>query len=456
MRNTISSRGSFLVTKAMFFVSVCLLAVLSFFPSILDLIEETNHAEDLSIAHQLTEFILENRNPIFGTSYDTYDIRQLLAHSNVENLESFNYLEHNGLFYVNQLDRAVILPCENMTSDLSNIFESYGINYSYDDNISFYSPEEFLGKGIYYIPNEQSIISETIDYIRSYPQSQSSSYDSHIKNIDSLKSGLINRLFYSKPILQEIAISQSLLRFYDPTKTLWVDNNSWYTEATSSGTIHTILFEQGIENIPSFDLTSSIDFSQTKVSLDEVILPKTVKNIEYDAFPEAYFNINQLTIKSILDLYVQPSSVNGVRTFFRDIEFFKMDLMDLSEYVDFETNNDGEISFGLGEYSKVIADYGITAYKLEQLDDIVVVYLYSFDFLVAYATNAYVIDYYLGEHEEYPYVTRIQTDDTYVDPIEPEHPTREYLGWFGQEDNLMVSNQGILISRHTIFYSKES
>jgi hypothetical protein len=456
MRSTISNRGSFLVTKALFFISVFILVTLSFFPSILDLIDETNHADDITIADHMSDVILQNRDNIFNTTYDTYDIRQLIATSKTFSFENLNYSEHYGLFYANQLDRAVVLPNESLESCLKNIFLSYGLTYDDWDTTFYHSPEEFLGRDIFYIPNEQSILSDTIHFIRSYPQSPRKPYESYMENLNALNSGLINKLFYSKAIAKEIKISQDLLQFYDPSKTLWVDDSSWYTEATSPDTIHTILFKQGMTNIPSFNLSSSIDFSNSKISLEEVILPRTITNIEYDAFSKTYFNINQLSIKSVIDLYIQPGSVSGFKTFFRNIDFFKMDLMNLSKYIEFETDDHNQATFSLGEYSKVIADHGITAYKLEQLDDIIVVYLYTFDFLVAYATNAYVIDYYLEESAPYPYVTLIQTNETYRDPITPKHPTRDFSGWYNQEEILMIAGESTLISQHTILFAKES
>jgi len=453
MRRVKLNHGSFLVTKTLFFVSVSSVIVLSLLPSMFSQIAKTKHTEDISIAEHMTEIISETRDPIFSTSYDSYDIQSMIDDGHYDTYDSMVQLDHNELFYVNQLDRVIVLPCDDMFAHVSMIFESYGIPYPDNEQPIYVSPEEFLGKGIHHLPNEGSIITDTIKFIRSYPNSSSKSYETYMNDVKAQQKHFVHRLLFSDAVSQEIDVSLSLLEYYDPTKTLWVDNDSWYTEATSSGDVHAILFEKGILNIPSFDMESRIDFSEGKIVFEEVILPKTLKNIEKASFSKLYFEINQLTIKSISGLYVQKGAVDGVTTFSRDIAFFRMDLLDLTEYFKFSMDENEDVSFGLGDNSKVIADYGITAYKMEQFNDIVVVYLYTFDFLVAYATNAYVLDFYL-DGQQYPYVTLIQTNDQYIDPIEPESTTQEFVGWFDHDDNRMISNETELSSNHTSLYAK--
>jgi hypothetical protein len=273
--------------------------------------------------------------------------------------------------------------------------------------------------------------------------------DSHAtfrNNIPSPGISFFHRLYGIGLADEEYQAIMNLLDAFNPQTVLWVRDEGWSTAASSRNDIKRIVFSEGIINIPGFPL-SLFDYDQGLIELETVHLPKTVRNIETQAFTHQQFSISKLIIQSVDGLYTQKNGLSGVEEVIRALPLFRDDLLNLTPYLDWNYTNQG-MEFNFVDNPEIVMDNMITSYKPLIIEDFLYIQFFSNDSLVGYATNAHVTDYFLNKSDSHPYYTHVSKISRFYEPHIPPG-CDDFSGWYLENGSIMQKDDS-LDCTHTI------
>jgi hypothetical protein len=197
--------------------------------------------------------------------------------------------------------------------------------------------------------------------------------------------------------------------YYHPEQTLFVTNSYWSTEATDGSCVKSVLFAQGISNIPAYGLNIT-------TSITHLTLPITVRSLERHAFSESFSPALQtITMTSPSTVRTFEGSVStDVEILQGTFEQVTLDqLTDYSNIVDFSVDSDGTFKV---DFAGLDIRSSVTGYRIVRIGVQYYLYIFTDDGLVGYAEG--LLD------------TQCPTDDKYHDHMTALELTQARLGFF--------------------------
>jgi hypothetical protein len=313
------------------------------------------------------------------------------------------------------------------------------------------TPEELFGTDMLLVRGGSGVLGDALGMVRGYAKGEVAieDYDALLSNLS--RPTFLHILMYRHDIEVRHA-ARALLERFHPDRTLYVNDASWITGVTDFSDVKGIVFDEGIETIPSFDRPGLENMDGTLIRLSEVVIPSSVKSIASGAFPFDVFEIRTMRLNCLEGLYMEQGSIDGVDTLVYDITLFKdSNTIDFSDEVRFEIGAGGEVTFGFDNLTPYIHQYGLNGYTLKREKNIMVLYLYTNDFLIGFARNAYITTYYAREGDRHPYHVRISHEKAFVDITHPDSTgTVMFEGWV--IEGALVQDGDPLESKTTIIH----
>jgi len=434
------------VTLFILLIGIFVFLVLVLIPAIVTWVDYSCFKNDMHQAELMTDVIEPYTDDnLFQTSLDAYDIRTLVTTS-IDDDFDFSTKSKNSAFFYDKKTHTV----------RAYRFDELEVNACFLDceEKSSITPEEIFGDGLYMISYSGSLIAETIHFIRLLASEEKSfnDWEKYVKNIENHRNRDFLELYNLTISEAELNAVQYLIDFFNPTRTLYVNNERWLTNASNEEAIVSIVFQEGVINIPEFEVSQEFESVGSYISLSHIVLPKTVLHIESNSFSNAIFSIKYLIVRSVEGLYVDSNALSGVESVLTRIEFFEVEsLIDYSDCVEFSTDENSEIVFSFNEFNDLIINNGVTGYSVKQTDSIVIIYLYANEFLVGYATNAFTTRYYISEDDSYPYYTHISSKQTFKCPRDPVLSHGVFKEWVDAEGNSYNDGDSIVRNALTVF-----
>ncbi len=313
------------------------------------------------------------------------------------------------------------------------------------------TPEALFGSDLLLVSGGSGVLEDALGMVRGYARGEVT-----IEAYDKLHSALSTSSFLHVLIHRyDIDVRNAariLLERFHPDKTLYVNEMSWITMAKDIKDIEGIVFDTNITTIPSFDCLDLENSDGTRIRLSELTIPSSVRRIASQAFPSDVFDIHTMRLNCLNGLYMEEGSLDGVNSIVYGIPLFKdASTIDFSDEVGFEIGTGGEVTFGFDNLTPYIHQYGLNGYTLKREKNIMVLYLYTNDFLIGCARNTYLTTYYVREGDLHPYHVRISHLNTFAE-IESPMPVYggTFLGWF-REGDMMEEGDELAFKSTTVY-----
>jgi hypothetical protein len=244
-----------------------------------------------------------------GETLNAYDVIQIINDYHGSEFDFTPESRNTGFFYMANSGIVVALRYDEAEDYVDQELASSDIvlmNHVELDSGSFNSPEELFGNGKHLLSSDGSPVAQAVDFIYSLADTGGQVeryYELGIETFDKLDASLwADIVNFFTDNLSDVMVEkiEALLDHYDPATTLYVNNLDWMTTATDPDAVTKIVFAQGISNIPPFTADTADTEGTGVFNLpDEIILPKTVKTVESNAFPEDVFGDtgNDVSIK---------------------------------------------------------------------------------------------------------------------------------------------------------------
>lgn len=298
---TCKSNAAIGIAEGLGFVLSFALFVFFFAPALSKMIDDHRYEQDQFRAEQLT-LLIQREGRIFNQPVDAHEIRQYIYQNSSKPNVLKPQTRHGAFFY--DVDKGTIVSLRY--DDLMELSSTA----VYDP---FSSPEELFSDGWLLLSEEGNRLAEDICHITALASGsryQTAWLTESIKRLErQLEQNIDRFLFQEEDTAAWKQRHRALLDYYHPTKVLYVNNLHWFTAATDSDAINSIIFEPGISHIPPFELTR---FSTASIQLERVVLPKTVRSISKNAF-SSVFDIHYLEGLDPMNLRVEEDALVGVR-----------------------------------------------------------------------------------------------------------------------------------------------
>ncbi|MFP4187635.1 MAG: hypothetical protein ACLFSU_05645 [Acholeplasmataceae bacterium] len=291
------------------------------------------------------------------------------------------------------------------------------------------SPEELFGERLLYLGSADDALCEAMTTVR-FTAGNDMDFRAYEQYARSLEDD--NRFIaFINPVNEEIrAAARIVLDRFHPERTLYVNDSGWKTEAETIGAIESIVFATDIETIPTFDIDIKGDTGSERIRLLDLDIPSTVKRIESDAFPKEAFDIPTLRINSLDGLFMEYDALTGVDDILYDIPLFKHDeTIDFSNDIDFAVDPLEGVSYTFDDMPPNIQQYGLNGYNAIEDGNTILIEFYANDFLIGFARNTYITNYYLEEDAAHPYHIGISSQGTFQDIEIPQKSGHTFNGW---------------------------
>lgn len=429
-----------------FTLALILFIFLAIIPSIIRIVEAKRFEEDVAQAAMLTNLVNEKIDPVFESGYGAYDIKQMIRETFGTDYSFQTKSRHSGFFF----------DAYSNTIRVHH-FSDFDQNARTPDLManrsrSILTPEEPFFDGLFYLADEESYLSRTIEHIRGFAERLEivDDYDEYREALPNKVPRFLHDLYGLGLSNGEHQAIESLLDAFEPNHVLWVEDSSWHTKALQPSDINRLLYSEGITTIPAFNLSWDTE-TQESITVPVLSLPRTVKTVEPQAFSNTHFEVDQMMIHSINHLYVQKDGFTGVKEVTRDIPFFNEAGLDFTPYTNFKYTNQG-VEFDFSDHPNLIFENAITGYQSTVSNHILFIRFFSNDECVGHATSAYVTEYYLSASDVYPYYTRIANNAMFYEPPVPSG-LHDFSGWYLENDAL-VEKDDLLETAYTKVYAK--
>jgi hypothetical protein len=343
---------------------------------------------DQQIALQMTEIIKEHEQQLY---MDSYDIRAMIQTHWGDDYRFTPKSKNGGFFYLYSEHRIIYLQYE----------EAYTYVVDFNPIVTgFKSPDQLFGDGLFLLTLDQHPIADLVSYIygKALPSTYLQDYSSGAMSIISFDTTLLNRM-YEKDQLNEALHARliELIEFYHPSKTLFVNNQSWRTTAQLGEHIQNIVFYPGISQIPRFP---NRGYTTHSINLPLVVLPSTVEYVDGGAFG-SQFSITHLYFTNELSEIPVEDAFNGVYRIYGIDDLYYRD----------------NINFKITD---LINGLPLVTYRIDYLDQTVI-----FDFSNMYqyyqSRSMVVMEYIVYFNERLPALSKIYvyTEEGYFGFIVP-------------------------------------
>jgi hypothetical protein len=331
---------------------------------------------DQQTALQMTEIIKEHEQQLYMNSYDIRAIIQ--THFG----ESFSFTpksKNAGFFYLYSEHRIIYLKY----ADAFTYIESFNPQVT-----GFKSPDQLFGDGLFLLTLDQHPIADLVSYIfsRAKPDAYLQKYSTDAMNIMTYEATLMHQMYVSNPLNEQLEMRLiELIEYYHPSRTAFVNNQSWQTAAQLGTHIKNVVFHPGISQIPRFP---NRGYTTHSINLAQVVLPSTVKYVASGAFG-SQFAISHLQFTSELNEIPANDAFSGVYKiygiddrFYRDnINFKVTDLLNGLPLITYEINYIDQ---------KVVFDFSMMHLYFQSRSMIVIDYIVYFNDRLPSLSKVYV------------------------------------------------------------------
>jgi prepilin-type N-terminal cleavage/methylation domain-containing protein/uncharacterized repeat protein (TIGR02543 family) len=313
-------KGDKAFTLVELIVVIAIIAILTavFIPSFSGFIDRGRFSNDTQSAASMSQILEGHAYLGLSSDYDAHDIRTIINEYHGSEYSFTPEAKDTGFFYLGgstiiaeRYDDApetieALLSFRTHTRILSDVLIDAA------DDIP--TPEQSFGAGSYLLTTSGSSVAEVIYTLSSFANQGTSigqAYTGITNKITSLETNPILRIFGYGVSPKMAEHLENVLNLFHPGRTLFVNNVTWNTTSSSFNDIERIVFAPGISNIPSFNLELG-----GKMEMDELMLPRSLKTIQADAFPSetagdtvtSGFSIDQIRMKDDIEIQAEKES----------------------------------------------------------------------------------------------------------------------------------------------------
>jgi hypothetical protein len=234
--------------------------------------DQVRTSYDINTATQMNEIIQTiEQQPYTDIHYLKSEIQSVMGRDFDFTTQSNN----SGFFYLANEHRIIHLKYEDAYNYLS-VFNP--------EITGFKSPDQLFGDGLFLLTLDNHPVSNVVAYIYSrtlpnaYLQNYAKDAYRHLEQETTLIERLNKRNELSSLLSHRL---EQVIDYYHPSKTLYVNNQSWRTTAPLGQDIKNIVFFPGIYQIPKFPNRGYTVYS---INFPIMTLPSSVKYIESGAF----------------------------------------------------------------------------------------------------------------------------------------------------------------------------
>jgi prepilin-type N-terminal cleavage/methylation domain-containing protein len=411
-------------------VVIAIIAVLTavIIPSFNRFIDQSRFSNDTQSAQGMSTIL---KNHMVSESYgdlDAQDVRNIIDFYNGSPYDFSPQAKDTGFFYisgVNSIIAAKFDEVEGVVQALSLFDETTVLDVPVENENVL--PEQLFHQNSHLLSFEGSAVAEIVKFVGTMANQGSAietAYSEVVGTVEDLSTNPVVRLFgfgLDQNIKDEVL---NMLAVFDPSTTLFVNNVTWVTTATSTSDIERIVFTPGISNIPTFSLP--LELGDTEIILTDLVIPRTVKTIQTNAFPEDKFEIAQATIKQGVTVSLESDAFPSETTIEqRQVLVFSPDtLTDYSYYVR-KTEN----GYDLSALREFITEE-ITGYNVFTSGQYYEILIYTSSGLVGFARNIYTINYYYNYGDLGLYRTERTLESIFSNPvIRLVRPDANFVFW---------------------------
>jgi prepilin-type N-terminal cleavage/methylation domain-containing protein len=414
-------------------VVIAILAILlaAIIPSFMGFIDRGRFSNDVQRAKSMTT-ILQNTTIDNRDQLDAYDIRSIINDANGTPVNFTPEARHTGFFYIDSRHAIIAAKYDDIQAHLNTDtwFQrgAYLLNENELDQGVPNSPEELFANGAHLLTTEGSPVAMAVDFIRNMADTGTSiraSYESVQSAFETYQDNPFIRFFQMGIDEDTAEIVRETLAYYHPDHTLFVNNVSWTTTASSAESIQSIVFSAGMSHIPTFNLNLT-----NKVQIETLNLPKTIKTISAGGFSDDFFSIELINIAPDTTLIAEHGAFPLDTEVSRTILYETIGLIDYSNEITITVNQDGGVEYDLDDLS-IRED--VTGYSIDNKDGFITLKIYTKDGLIGFASNAYMISYYLNTDtltQDIVYFVSRNTHPQVDLPPDPYLTGYVFSGWY--------------------------
>jgi prepilin-type N-terminal cleavage/methylation domain-containing protein len=427
------SRGFTLVELI---VVIAVIAVLTavIIPSFNRFIDQSRFSNDIQSAQGMSNILQNHMTSEPYTDLDAQDVRNII---DLYHGEPYNYTpqaKDTGFFYVSGINRIIAAKFDEADETIEALSLLNGamlLNDPGDDENNL--PEQLFHQNSHLLSFRGSAVAEVVHFVSTMANQGSAidyAYGDVLAAVNSLGTNPIVRLFgfgLNQNIKDDVL---TMLEKFAPDKTLFVNNVSWVTTAGDDDSIDRIVFSPGISNIPEFTLSLP-----TKITLTNLVIPRTVNTIQTNAFPKDMFDISTATLKQGVTVSLDQQA------FPEDTDIEQRQVLDLSEetLIDYsyyvrKTANGYDLS--------ALRDYiteEITGYNVFTNGQYYEVLIYTSRGLIGFARNIYTINYYYNFDDLGLFITERSMEGVFVEPaISISRTGYDLCGWSAERESEVI------------------
>jgi len=345
-------------------------------------IDNARLSNDTQLASQMTNIIRYSQVGQDNVDLDAHDVRTIIEDNQGSSFDFTPQSDNHGFFYIDDSKEIIVRDYDDVIEEGFELYRSETrllSSVDIDQEIEYgETPEEMFGSGKFLLSETGSTYALIVSGIRSLTRSEDLTDD-----FVALKT--------LEPDMEDF------FNLFDPDQgVLYVNNDYWNYDGEEESYIHElqrIVFENGISNIPSFDVSLYVNGSAT------IKLPKTVKSIETSSFTPFYDSI-EIDVSKTSNLKIEEDAFNSSQLNKYNIAVTGLPLLDIVvKYTHYgesqETYTKGDVLDLYVGYQPTKLDFNIEGLPKSELTGMSIVRT-SIDNQTYYIVKAYTNEGLIG------------------------------------------------------------